>query len=179
MNKFILIINGPMCSGKSTLTDLLLKKIPQSFKVSSDKIRWQIANYSSDIHRELVSELAFSLAKKAAENGLSLIIDGTLVNKKIVNKKYQKLAKKLNYKFIEIKINASWEVIRHRFQERVKNAKLTGNHISCTTLKRMKEIYNRYMTVQTPDIPTFDSDKISPEKLCQKILKLLKITLSK
>ncbi|MFA5131458.1 MAG: AAA family ATPase [Patescibacteria group bacterium] len=173
MKKFILVINGPICSGKSTVSELLLKKIPNSFRISMDKIKWFIGNYSKDKHRKVAYRLTLELARNALREGFSLIVDGSGRFDKNSNSDYKKLAKECKISYIEINIEAPIIILIKRFKERVARAKAVNSNISCTTVKKMKEFYNGYLEYKDNDLITLDSGLNSPEQISNIIIKLI------
>lgn len=173
MKKFILVINGPICSGKSTVSELLLKKIPNSFRVSLDKIKWLIGNYSKDEHRKVAYRLTLELAKNALEEGFSLIVDGCGRFDKNSNNDYKKLAKEHKISYVEINIEASAIILIKRFKERVVHARAVNSNISCTTVKKMKEFYNGYLEYKDNNLVTLDSGLNNPEQIRDIIIKLI------
>jgi predicted kinase len=173
MKKFILIINGPICSGKSTVSELLLKKVPNLFRISLDKIKWLIGSYSKDKHRKIAYRLTLELARNALEEGFSLIIDGCGRFDKNSNNDYKKLANEYKISYIEINIEAPIIILVKRFKARVARAKLVKSNISCTTVKKMKEFYNGYLQYKNNNLITFDSSLSSPEQIRDSIIKLI------
>jgi len=175
MKKFILMLNGPMCAGKSTTGELLLNEIKNSFRVSSDKIKWLISNYSKDEHSELAYRLTLTLANSAFHEGLSLIIDSNTYSAKLAALNYKELAKSEKAKFLIVNIEAPIEVLTKRFKERLISAKESNSKISVTTIERMLEIYQKYIEDKDENNFTFDSSVLKPEEICKKITELINI----
>ncbi len=169
------MLNGPMCAGKSTTSELLLSEIKNSFRVSSDKIKWLISNYSKDEHSELAYKLTLTLANSAFHEGLSLIIDSNTYSTKIASLSYMELARSENAKFIIVNIEAPIEVLTQRFKERLISAKEAKSKISVTTIDRMLEIHQKYIDDKDGNNLTFDSSLLKPEEICQKIKELINI----
>ena len=174
MKQFILSINGSICSGKSSVAELLLNKRPRSFRVSTDKIKWLISNFSKDEQRELARRLTLKLAEAACDEGLSLIIDGNGRFDKNYNQDYEKLAEKKKIFFIEINIDAPLEVLKERFNKRVESAMAANSKISCTTEEKMLEFYNSYLKYKNQEAVAYDSSLLSSEEICEEVLELLK-----
>ena len=172
MSKFILVLNGSSCSGKTTIAKLLLDKIPDSFRVSGDRIKWLISNYSK-IYRQSVYKLSLALAEAALVEGFSLITDGSGYFYEGNEDKYKNLALKYQARLIAVNIEAPFETILERFNKRVLSAKIEGNKISNTDPKRLKEIYDTYLENKDEQAPIFDSSLLSAEEICAEILKLI------
>lgn len=174
-NPVVLLINGPMCSGKSSVAELLLKKWPGSFRVSGDKIKWLISDYSADKYSGTgtVNRMLFKLAEAAIAENLSLIIEGNIGIMKNWRTKYADLAARNNLRFVEFNIEADFETLKKRFEERIANAEKIGGHISVRTLEGMKERYDAYVSLRDSKIKSFDSFAISPEEIALEIEQLM------
>lgn len=79
----LIILNGPVGVGKTTLGKQLQEKLPLSFFFHFDEIRRHIGQYHDYPHesRNLAFELAFSCAEKCFEEGKDFIIDKIMYNK--------------------------------------------------------------------------------------------------
>lgn len=173
MKKFILMINGPICSGKSTITELLMGKLPKTFRVSVDRAKWLISDYSKNKYRETAHRLTLELAKAAFNEGFSLIIDGNGRYSKDSNNDYKELANKTNTPFFEINLEAPIEILIDRFNKRVEGAKINHIKLSITTAEKMMESYKAYFGYKDDSNITFDSSLMGPEEICQKIMILM------
>lgn len=163
-----------MCAGKSTTSELLLSELRNSFRVSSDKIKWLISNYSKNEHSELAYRLTIALATSAFHEGLSLIVDSNTCSTKIAAMSYKELAKSEDAQFMIINIEAPIDVLTERFKQRIINAKESGSKISVTTIERMLEIHGEYTNSKDENNITLDSSILSPEEISQKIIGLIK-----
>ena len=172
MDKFLLIIYGPMLAGKTTIANYLCESIPGVFQVSFDKIKRFISDYVPDgRYNETMNGLVYALSDKAAENGLSLIFEGNIRIQKELRQTYKELADKHGLRFVEIKIEAPLEVLKNRFNERIADK---GKKLFVRTMEGMLERYDAYMANRDNDNPTFDSSASSLEDISVKIKSILK-----
>jgi len=56
MNQFILIVNGPVCSGKTSTVTAIMGKYKKVFSLQQNKIKWLISDYTPDRDRKAVQE---------------------------------------------------------------------------------------------------------------------------
>lgn len=173
-NKFILVIYGPQCSGKSTVVKLIMEKYPEVFHASLDKIKWLISDYTAEKYSDkgTVGRLNLALARQAAAEGFSLVAEG---NSRFVEEigSYAEIADKHKIRLIRVNIEAPYGVLLDRFNLRVESAKVQKTKISVTDEQGMKERYDRYQKNKDAQIPTFDSSKMSPSEILTEIEKLL------
>ena len=59
--------------------------------------------------------------------------------------------------FFEVNIEAPFDVIKERFEERVENAELKGWKVSNKSLRRFKKLYNLHEENKNKKAHTFDS----------------------
>lgn len=166
--KFILVIYGPSCGGKSSVVELLISKHENLFRVSQDKIKWLISRYDKDKHTEIVYSFLVNLAKDAISKGFSLLVEGGNVMKN-KGKDFRLMAKRNKMDFFEFNIEAPFDIAKERFKERVKNAKLKGWKVSNKSLRRFKELYNLHEEKKNKKAPIFDSSVLSVKEIVNKI----------
>ena len=174
MNKFILVLNGPMCAGKSTVTKILMER-ENIFRGSFDAIKWLIGNYSADneFYRKVAKEIVFSAVSTAVQSGLSVVIDGGFAD---FREKFKNLAEQHGYKYLSINMEAPLDVLENRFLERVEySKKVDSNKISIKTLEGFHLRYQWYLN-KNKDIDgiLFDSHALSPNQIIKEIDDILK-----
>ncbi len=175
MNSSVIVLNGPMCAGKSTITKLLMQN-NNVFRGSYDAVKWLISNYSADNenHRRIAKEVIFSAITTAIESGLSIVIDGGFAD---FRNRYKELAQKFNFEYISLNIEAPIKVLEKRFLERVNSAnQVNSKTISVTTLEGFYSRYQWYLSTNKDfDGITFDSSKLTAEEIVTEIIKLTKV----
>lgn len=173
MKKFLLIINGPMCAGKSTISDIFLKN-EGVFRGSSDRIKWLISNYSGDNpnHRSMAKNITLSAIEGAVNAGLSVVVDGGFNEHR---DKYKEIAAKFDLKYLSVNIESPYEVLKQRFIERVESSRQEGGkRISVDTIEGFDTRYEWYESYnKDPEATTFDSSKSSAEEIALKIEKII------
>ena len=173
MVKYIIVLNGPICAGKTAVSKLLMKK-DGVFHGSYDKIKWLVSNYSAEneLHRDISKEITFSAVLKAIQLGFSIVIDG---GHKDYRDRYQKLANEYNYVYLSVNIEAPLEILEKRFLERVACVKEKNNeNIAVTTLENFNSRYKWYInTNKDPEGETFNSKELTPEEIVIEIEKLI------
>lgn len=172
MNNSIIVLNGPMCAGKSTVTKLLMQN-DNVFRGSYDAVKWLISNYSADNenHKKIAKEIIFNAVATAVELGVSIVIDGGFAD---FRNRYKELAKKFNFKYLSLNIEAPIEILEKRFLERVDSAlQANSKTISVTTLEGFHSRYQWYLNTNKDFVGiTFDSSKMSAEEIVAEIMKL-------
>ncbi|MDD5050856.1 MAG: AAA family ATPase [Candidatus Pacebacteria bacterium] len=171
--KFILILYGSSCAGKSTIIESLSAKVPELFHLSTDRIKWSISQYKAGMHNDMLLEMVFQLGKMAAADGLSLVMDGTPTIESENWKKYKALAEEKGMAFYEVNMEADLEILKARFEDRVKNAPTSGKKLSNTSMERFMLLYDLHSKNKHEGIPTFYSDKQSVEEITGEILKII------
>jgi broad-specificity NMP kinase len=161
---FILILHGPSCGGKSTLSDILFKRYGNIFKGKSDTLKRLISDYDPITHRDFVTALTLVTMKYALEQGFSVIKEGGLhgLNETV------EFSKSMNIPLFIVNISAPWHVLAIRFEERI-GKPIPGVKINTNT-DRFKEIYEEYLSTKLETPLEFDSSELTPEEIVEKIV---------
>ncbi len=171
MQKFIVQIIGPSCSGKSTLVSELGKVFPGVYNVAYDKLKWQLAGYHRDQHRELVRQLELGVFEVTCKMGLPILLEA-LIRDQAEFDEYKTLADKFGYQIISVALTAPQEILLTRFRERIVSAKATGGRVSVTDEALYLSNLQRpvFMLVGTP---VFDTSVMSTEEIVDEVSKLI------
>jgi len=163
--QFILIINGPSCGGKSTVSDVLFEKYGGIYKGKSDAIKWLISDYNPEVHRQTVHQMTNQTIKVALANGLSVIKEGALWKPE----EYLEMAREFKVPFFVANVESPWDVLCERFQKRVA-AKKAGTKISNASPERFKVLHDMYQKTKMKSELEFDSSKQTPEQIAETIV---------
>jgi predicted kinase len=169
MSQFIIILHGPICSGKSTATELLMSRHKGLFRVSFDTIKRLISDYTPGNYRGVVNDILLALATAAFDKGFSLVVEGNVRIQKEMHVAYAELAKNNGIPFFAINIEAPLAILEERFKKRVASAAAAKLKISVTTLEGMMDRYDAYLTYKDSTLPLLDSSQLSSEEIVQKI----------
>lgn len=173
MKQFILIVNGPVCGGKTFLVDSIMNNYKKVFRLSANKIKFLISDYTPDRDRMTVQECLLIIAEKMLQNGMSLVLEGGSVAQGNLNENLYNLAEKYNMKVTTVNIEAPLDVLKKRFEERIATAVTRGSKLSVTNDSGYMERYNAYLAIKKAGQKTFDSSVQSPEKIMKDAIELL------
>ncbi len=170
--KFVLQLSGPSCSGKSTIEAALGERLPGTYLVSYDKLKWQLFGYHRDTDRETIKDLLFGFYEVVCENGLNVFTD-TYLRDEEEYLSYREIAEANGYAFVSVRITAPEDVLIERFRERVAKATAAGSKtISVTD----EATYRKNLTMPAyapPDARVFDTSVRSVDEIVEDILNLL------
>lgn len=172
MNQFILIVNGPVCSGKTSTVTAIMGKYKKVFNLQQNKIKWLISDYTPDRDRKAVQESLLLVGERMLENGMSLILEGGSVTQGEMNKALETIGEKHGIKTTYVNIEAPLDVLKERFQERLKVSAERGTKVSFTDDEGYMKRYNAYTAIKG-DAPTFDTSVLLPEEVSEKIMQLV------
>ena len=173
MNQFILIINGPIVGGKTSAVESIMNQYKKVFRLSANKIKFLISDYTPDRDRNLVHESVLLLADNMLKNGMSLLMEGGSVMQGNLNEGLKELADKHNIKVTIVNIEAPLEQLKKRFEERVLNSITLGKKISVIDDAGFMERYNAYLEIKDQAIKTFDSGAQGPGEIAKQIMALV------
>lgn len=167
MTQKIIFIYWPSCAWKSTFIKRLLESSKNMFFVSRDRIKWLISDYdrTNTLHFNTLTSMLISMIKIALNNWLDVIVEWK--NDLFLNELRWYLASE-KVKIYEINIEATYSVIKERFQQRLVNVEKTWWKLSNTSEDRLLEMYNEYMKFKKKDILTIDTSIFSEEEVFKK-----------
>ena len=178
MKNFILIVNGPICAGKTAVIDVLMKEHRKIFRLSANKIKFLISDYTPDRDRQAVHDCLILIAEKMLGVGMSLVMEGGSMAQGDLNERLLQLGKKNNVAVLTVNIEAPLEVLLKRFNERVSVGTARGSKLSVRNESGFMERYNAYTHLKGTSQKTFDSSKSSPEQICREIMDQVQKTAS-
>ena len=167
--KFILVIYGPSCGGKTSAVELLMSKHENLFRSSQDKIKWLISNYDRNKHTHIVNKLLMGLTKNAIAEGFSLVVEGGLLVMKNKGRDFRLMAKRNKMNFFEFNIEAPFGIVKERLKTRIKEARMKKIRISNKSMKRFNDLYTLYKENKNEKIHTFDSSILSTKEIVEEI----------
>ena len=168
--KFI-SVNGSSCSGKSTIVKNVLKRREHLFYLSYDSIKWLFAKYSPNEQYQDVHTVMLSMAEALCEMKYDIISDSGL--RRDWREKLLNIARTSDYDIVEVNLEADYEVLAQRFDERVANALANPERrISNLSKDRFKEIYDIFQKEKNISALTLRTDTQSFEEVSENILKL-------
>jgi len=112
----LIAICGLPGSGKSTIADILSKKI-KAVVLRTDEIRRKLIEKPSytESEKELVYKVMFIIAEYLLKQGIPCILDATF-NREERRREVVKLAEKINVPFIFVECVCNEEIIRERLK---------------------------------------------------------------
>lgn len=169
---FFLSINGPSCSGKSTIIKEIMKIQPNLFYLSYDSLKWFFSGYNSKTHYQKVFNLILHVANFPLEQKYNIISDTSLYRED--RNKLISLAKKCDYKIIEINLEADFSVLEKRFDERVSKALANPNsRISNISKERFKELVEIFEKEKNDQAIKIRTDNQTIEEAVKNILEFI------
>ena len=167
--QFFLIVNGPSCGGKSTVSDVIFDRYHGIFKGKYDVLKWLISDYTSLPYRTMVTEMTHETMRIALSYGMSVMKEGALYEpEKLIN-----LAKEFNIPLFIVNVTAPKEILDERFQKRIA-AKKNGAKIANVDPARFEELYAMYLETKMSTPLEFDSSKQSPEEIADSIVSYIR-----
>ncbi len=171
MKKFVLLISGTSCTGKSSLVKVISQKFPGVYNVAHDKLKWQLAGYDRRQNGEVMKKLVEGFFRVVCEQGLSILLE-VIIRSPEALKRYEQTAAEFGYQFISVKLTAPEDVLLKRWRERVKDAKANNRPTSMT--KEEDFIENVRMAFYVPSEATvFDTSVVSTDEIAEKISELI------
>ncbi len=169
MNKFLLIIDGPMGAGKTTVAKILHEKIKYTAHIGLDRIKWLVSGFQrTPEENEMTRSVVLAMTEEYLHQGISVILEQGMKKEQLGV--YKKLAKKYKANYLIIRLDASKEVLFDRVRQRppspgkpkVSNARILRNYRSHLENKHAEGF-------------EIDTEKKTPKEIASYIFKKLKV----
>ncbi len=168
--KFI-SINGSTCSGKSEVIKNVLKRQDRVFHLAYDSLKWSFSKYVPKEQLGDVQTVLFAMAEAVFGMKYDVISESGLHRE--WREKLFAAARTHGYEVLEVVLEADYEVLEKRFDERVTRA--TANpelRFSNLSKERFKELYEIFQKEKNPAALVFRSDRQTSEEIADGILQL-------
>lgn len=163
--QFIIIIEGPMGSGKTTIAKILHPQLPRTVILGIDKIKWFLSDFQrTPDDNELMSDALIAMAKVFLTAKCNLLVAQGFWKKEFVQK-YSDLAKEFNLDVYFYQLTAPEEVLRQRIKER---PVISGRPV--LTQERIDRNLNTWKENKYEMGTEIDTIKYSPEEVVEIIL---------
>jgi len=162
----LVIFNGPVCSGKSTIIGNVMAQKERYFHLSYDSLKWQFSHYASGKYYEDIRVLRFAMLKTLLELNYNVVTESL---HKESRKKHAEIASLFDCDVVEINLEAEYDVLLERWKERMSSGERREN----ISRERFDEIYQIYLAEKNNGAVTFRTDKQSMEEIRMAVLKLL------
>lgn len=168
----LLVLNGSSCSGKSTVIKHILTQKERYFHLSYDAIKWQFSQYASGSgHHEDIHTVMLSILGAVCELQYN-VVTGAL--RKVARQKFIDVAASYGYEILEINLEADYEVVSKRFDERVAHAlENPESRVANRSKEKFKELFEIYQREKNPSAITLRTDTQSVEQITERVTQLL------
>jgi deoxyadenosine/deoxycytidine kinase len=172
MNNLVINLQGPICSGKTTIGRIIHERLPRSFLISLDKIKWLISDYTPGRDRELVSQMIFDMTKRALDADFCIIQDSNFMLKLSPEliERYKILFAENNVRLLQYNLDAPLPVLLDRLKDRVKRSEKDKKKISVKSEETYMRFYEEYLNIKKHELETFDTNEIDFNEIADKIL---------
>ncbi len=138
-SNFVIIIEGPMGSGKSTIASILHSQLPRTALLGTDKIKDVISDFNkSDEDYYLATTIMLAMARIFLENKFSLLIPQAFLKKEYADP-FIKIAEEFNVKLHFYHLHAPEDELRARIIQRAHD-----KNVSLPTDDKIKKNFNKW-----------------------------------
>lgn len=167
--QFLLLIDGPMGGGKSTVADLLKSRLENVLFTGLDRLKWSIAGFDrSPEANKLVAHLVESLTRTALEEGISVCVEQGFMRAEYMEP-YLAMAKEFGVKPLVYQVEAPRDVLLQRLAPR----KTPVEAKTPMTLEKIEKNLDNYFENKYSHAKVIDSQNFNPEQIVEIIFREL------
>lgn len=176
MKKTILIIiDGPIGAGKTTTSEILLKKLDKVAIIKLDRIKRFYSDYNNNTEfgLKLATKIGASIARTYLKNKISVIVEKAFTQEKYLKDFIKETkAKKSDTHIFQIECDLETRIkrVKKREQERINK----GDKIKRLTKRKILGNSENYRLYKYKNAKVFDSSKLSPQQIANEIVKEVK-----
>lgn len=161
---FVVVIHGPMGAGKTVLADMLHDEITDTAHFGADHIKRLVSDFRNvPSHTQVAQNMVPIMADGYLKQRINLILEQAFTTEEI--KSLELIAQKYDAKFYVYGLDADREILNERIVERTK--RLEKPEVS---MDHINKSYNEYIRQKYDGGVLFDTNKISPREMADKIL---------
>ncbi|MBI3888823.1 AAA family ATPase [Candidatus Nomurabacteria bacterium] len=162
---FIILIDGPMGSGKTTVANILHLKLKRTSCIGLDKIKRFLSDFKRNpADNEISRNVVLAMTQEYLKQGINVIIEQGMKKEQIET--FKKIAKKYCADIFIYQLYASKSLLQERVLAR---PGLIGKpKITKTRIERNYRIHTKNKHL---NVPIFNSEELAPEQIANRILK--------
>jgi predicted kinase len=164
-NLFMVVIHGPMGSGKTALADLLHDEIADTAHFGVDHVKWLVSDFKNvPSHTQIAKNMIPTMAEGYLKQGISLILEQAFSRDEI--RSLEQIAVQYGAQFHVYRLDADKTILNERIVERTKRLgkpEVTTEHINRS--------YDEYKEKMYEGGTLFDSSKNSIREMADIIIK--------
>lgn len=165
---FLILIDGPMGSGKTTITQILHSKLKRTAYIGLDRVKRFISDFKKNpIDNEISRNVVLAMTSEYLKQGINVIIEQGMREDYI--KLLKKIAIKNKAEFYIYQLDVPKELLQQRVFERTRLANRPQIPKS-----RIDRNYKIHLSSKYKHTKVFDSEKLTPEVIAKDILKEVK-----
>lgn len=114
----LVVIDGPMGSGKTTTVQLLNSKLNGTAILSRSEIKKFINNFDEGSHNKVVQNVTTVMVDEFLKNGVSVIVEWAMRSERV--EAFKEMAKKYNARCFVYELDAPKDMLLKRVEERTR-----------------------------------------------------------
>ncbi len=167
MKQFLIIIDGPMGSGKTTIGNFIHKQLPRTAKLSTDAIKWFISDFErGEGDNAITAAVLIQVCKEYIKQGINILLPQGFWKKEYIEP-YIKLAEENNLKLFIYQLDGPKDILLERIKNRPK-PELAKTEVPFERVLKNLQTWeeNKYQTGKV-----FNISELTSEQIAQQILK--------
>ena len=171
---FLIIIDGPMGSGKTSVANLLRRRMHKDLGftalISLDRLKRIVSEYKMDskTHLKIASEIGIVMVREYLKKGINVIVEKAFTRAEFVDS-FIKPFKKKSHLFV-YQVEAPIDIRTRRVKERPLHTEVKKRPPKSKILRNTQH----YLEFRYKKAKIFDSSKLTSQQIVNRIIKDIK-----
>jgi len=167
---FLLILDGPMGAGKTTVSKLLNEKLQGTARVGFDNVKRFISGFEKNHkYKKISQKVILAMVDEYLKSGISVITEWVMKKERV--QFFMKIAKKNGARFFAYEFDAPKHLLIKRINQRHQKSKELPKRNINEIRKNFEKNYGFHAENRYNHPNVLDSEKLSINQIIRKILK--------
>lgn len=172
---FLILVDGPMGSGKTTTSKLINQKLPDTARVALPDIKRLIPNYmENEKTLAVVREVMKAMIDTYLKNGVSVVVEQITKSEGV--EVLRSIAEKYGVKFYPYRLTAPKDIRLNRVHERTKEM-MEVSELPDSKIEKLAGLFEAnnqfYLDNPISAAETIDTQELSPDQVAEMIINKL------
>lgn len=171
MRPFLLLLDGPMGSGKTAAAEILHQHFPRTALLGLDRLKWTVSDFKRNRRNNaMIYEVVQAMAQTFLRNKINVIVEQGF--RQGLAEEFVRLGKRTKARIIIVSLTAPRQILLDRVRQRMKTPMAkTQKPIAWSRVLRNMRVFAQRKPLGGPVINT---ERLTPAEVAQQVTTIMK-----